>query len=1200
MRKLKRSVERNRRSKRVASTAMMTVLATSLAVSDSAVAVYAAEPSGYTSEYESVTESVTESEETAVDESIEEESTEEETTEEETTAEEETTEEETTEEAPVHMLRGSRTMMLGATAPGNKAKTIVPSDNAIIDIGNVELSDEGKIEINITNDGKYTFTGSNHYASADAYIDVSITVAADVTADIYLNELNICNDDYVCTVTTEIPSGSASDYGSLVKPFVINGTANVYVTSNSQIAAVSDFFEVKGDGTLNFIEANGGLSFAPSTHMVSSEQGYDGRHHSFNTPYIFNGTGSVHMTNANFTVSNEALDNSKTFGSLDLYYTNWDSDRDTKIYVESKNVHIEGNTKIHRIYTNLIDLGNLSIAPDEIYTLEGNQTYIDTMIFPEECIGGKIVQIDSYVTGSDTGEGSEYDWYIQSITKPENLNIDSSRQILGLRRSENTIFYIEKDGNVTAYESCYNSTSFTEPYTPYGRNVVEITFKDAKSSDEICSYYSLTADYNSIDGTIADHNHLYFPTEEKGYKYTYALEDGTTITKDSYVDKQAMTILVTKSEIGKISVTVDSVTKELKFGAALSTFGNINGYYQDADTGKLVTATTLLEEERSYTFNRVELESETHDGKESFKLTSAADVSKFAKVVNNGATDINGHLTSNVELDSSFFPMIGATCDTCYTGTFDGCSNTVTLAVNSTSDVAGLFGFISSGARIKNTTINGSVTGKDYVGGIAGAAYNNGGSIVITNCINNASINYSGSGENYYYASNIGGLIGCQLSGYHSIYSNPQTTITFTNCGNTGSIYGEGGGGIIGTTDANDNFSYCYNADDSYICARSVQGNDTYSGCYSRKGNDAVTEKSADAFKSGEVAYLMNKDANTTIWYQTCKNGAPAFSGQTVYAGYANCDATDLSYANTEFTHTQPGHKDSGNYEYVNGTIVATCVYCADAITADINCDSEELSSAMHGVTVTYSTKWVRDKYPDITIKYCDTKDGDYTEDIPETAGTWYIKVYVGASTDGIEIDDATYTINPKKIVPASNNDNSNSDSDNSGNNDGVESSTNNQMNEADSLIRQINDFTKQQKVTSSTGNKSTSQQIKVFEYNQKSISTELISALRNCPNAVIHYSYTYNGQKYEFNITSEDAALFDSSIKWYGPSYIRHILNLRRLNIISPERQYTVKENDSLISILRRFGMSILEFFVKNPTIKGANDVKFGQKLNL
>lgn len=1190
MRKLKRSVERNRKSKRVASTAMMTVLATSLAVSDSAVAVYAAEPSGYTSEYESETES----EETTVDESIEEESTEEETTEEETTeeetTEEETTEEETTEEAPVHMLRGSRTMMLGATAPGNKAKTIVPSDNEIIDIGAVELSDEGKIEINITNDGTYTFTGSNHYASADAYIDVSITVAADVTADIYLDNLNICNDDYVCTVTTSTPGVPVSSYGNIVKPFVINGTANVYVTSNSQIAAISDFFEVKGDGTLNFIEAKGGLSFAPSTHMISSENA----NFSFNDPYIFNGTGSVHMTDADFTVSNEALDNSKTFGSLDLYYTNGDSNRDTKIYVESENVHIDGNTTIHRIYTDLIDLSNLRITPDEIYTLEGNQTYIGDMIFPEECIGGKIVQIDSFVTGSDS---SEYDWYIQSITKPENLNIDSGRSVTGLRRSENTIFYIEKDGNVTAYESCYNYNSFTEPYTPYGRNVVEITFKDAESREKIYSYYSLTADY--VFDSMYSHNHLYFPSEEKGYKYTYALEDGTKITKDSYVDKQAMTILVTKSEIGKISVTVDNVTKELNFGAALSTFGSINGYYQDADTGKLVTATTLLEEDRSYTFNRVALESETHDGKESFKLTRDADVFEFAKVVNNGATDINGHLTSNVTLDSSF-PMIGATCDTCYTGTFDGCSNTVTLAVNSASDVAGLFGFISSGARIKNTTINGSVTGKDYVGGIAGAVYNNGGSIVITNCINNALIDYSGSRENYYYASNIGGLIGCQLSGYHSIYSNPQTTITFTNCGNTGSIYGEGGGGIIGTTDANDNFNYCYNADDSYICARSVRSNDTYSGCYSRKGNDAVTEKSADAFTSGEVAYLMNKDANTTIWYQTCGSGAPAFSGQTIYAGYANCDATDLSYANTEFTHTQPGHKDSGNYEYVNGTIVATCVYCTDEITADINCDSEELSSAMHGVTVTYSTKWVRDKYPDITIKYCDTKDGDYTEDIPETAGTWYIKVYVGASTDGIEIDDATYTIKPKKIVPASTNDNSNSDSDNSGNNDGVESSTNNQMNEADSLIRQISDFTKQQKVTSSTGNKSTSQQIKVFEYNQKSISTELISALRNCPNAVIHYSYTYNGQKYEFNITSEDAALFDSSIKCYGPSYIRHILNLRRLNIISPERQYTVKENDSLISILRRFGMSILEFFVKNPSIKGANDVKFGQKLNL
>ncbi|MBO7221743.1 MAG: hypothetical protein J6V37_01720, partial [Clostridia bacterium] len=82
-----------------------------------------------------------------------------------------------------------------------------------------------------------------------------------------------------------------------------------------------------------------------------------------------------------------------------------------------------------------------------------------------------------------------------------------------------------------------------------------------------------------------------------------------------------------------------------------------------------------------------------------------------------------------------------------FAGTFDGNGNTINLSISGQS-YAGLFGYTSG--VVKGINVTGSVSGVDFVGGIAG--YNSG---TVTNCINNATITASGGavggvvGENY-------------------------------------------------------------------------------------------------------------------------------------------------------------------------------------------------------------------------------------------------------------------------------------------------------------------------------------------------------------------------------------------------------------------------------------------------------------------
>lgn len=127
-----------------------------------------------------------------------------------------------------------------------------------------------------------------------------------------------------------------------------------------------------------------------------------------------------------------------------------------------------------------------------------------------------------------------------------------------------------------------------------------------------------------------------------------------------------------------------------------------------------------------------------------------------------------------------------------FTGTFDGNGHTVTLAISGNSDYQALFAKLAAGALVKNTMVDGEVTGTNNIGGIAGIATN----ATIIACANKATVAATGR--------YVGGLVG------------KGTGLTMTSCYNQGAVSSTrtrpiNMGGIAGYVDGGASVENCYN-----------------------------------------------------------------------------------------------------------------------------------------------------------------------------------------------------------------------------------------------------------------------------------------------------------------------------------------------------------------------------------------------------
>ena len=159
----------------------------------------------------------------------------------------------------------------------------------------------------------------------------------------------------------------------------------------------------------------------------------------------------------------------------------------------------------------------------------------------------------------------------------------------------------------------------------------------------------------------------------------------------------------------------------------------------------------------------------------------------FSCIVKDGNVEANANLTADIEMESDnqyAYTPIGTT-EHPYVGFFNGQGHSVTLRINNPGyDYQGLFGVVTDGARIEKVVVKGFVTGKAYVGGIAGGTNGGSSNAKQTNiwyCGNEATITAKGN--------NGAGIIGVNMGS--------QASIIVTSCYNTGNVTSANEGGAI-------------------------------------------------------------------------------------------------------------------------------------------------------------------------------------------------------------------------------------------------------------------------------------------------------------------------------------------------------------------------------------------------------------------
>ncbi|MGM9687560.1 MAG: GLUG motif-containing protein, partial [Alloprevotella sp.] len=278
-----------------------------------------------------------------------------------------------------------------------------------------------------------------------------------------------------------------------------------------------------------------------------------------------------------------------------------------------------------------------------------------------------------------------------------------------------------------------------------------------------------------------------------------------------------------------------------------------------------------------------------------FRIPDTYFIGLFGAVGQNATGEMVGNVTNVGVVDSYFHGReeIAGICGACLGGHISNCYSSATVkgtALHSGApayNIAGICGGLIENGTITNCYNTGRVSGTESLGGICGLAIG-----TITNCYNTGSI----TGEQTYNGG-ICGLI---------------TASTVKNCYNTGQVSGSDHiGGVLGGAlddEGPNTISNCY-YDNGKCTAGGIDGADVAG---------KAEGKSSALFAGGEVAYLLSKGANGSVWGQQIgTDPLPVHNGPKVYYGYAPDDCQQQKYANTVLTETP-------NHNYGNG-FCATC-----------------------------------------------------------------------------------------------------------------------------------------------------------------------------------------------------------------------------------------------------------------------------------
>ena len=249
----------------------------------------------------------------------------------------------------------------------------------------------------------------------------------------------------------------------------------------------------------------------------------------------------------------------------------------------------------------------------------------------------------------------------------------------------------------------------------------------------------------------------------------------------------------------------------------------------------------------------------TIEGDGSYTVNNEKGLKNLAELVNNGETNINITLNTDLNLTDMKWTPIGTESQP-YTGTFDGNGKTIRgLKIDkSGTDDVGLIGCLGSGGKVQNVTLtNISVSGANCVGGIAGQNYG-----TVENCSVNGTVtgqNPTGGivGINYGTISgcsaegtvtgniNVGGISGLSVRIYDT-GTGSYLGSTIEGCHSTAAVSGSSSvGGVLGNLGNNSFLMACYSTGNVTVTSTDVSfvggvvginSQGTVTGCYHATG----------------------------------------------------------------------------------------------------------------------------------------------------------------------------------------------------------------------------------------------------------------------------------------------------------------------------------------------------------------------------
>lgn len=305
-----------------------------------------------------------------------------------------------------------------------------------------------------------------------------------------------------------------------------------------------------------------------------------------------------------------------------------------------------------------------------------------------------------------------------------------------------------------------------------------------------------------------------------------------------------------------------------------------------------------------------------------YQISNVKDLTDLAVAVNSGETYLGKYfeLTDDIDLGGEGMPWtpIGQDTEskrddfqgTKFSGIFDGVNHKITgLYINSPKDYQGLFGYVEKNGIIQNLSVDGSVSGENYVGVIVG--YSRG---KILKCYNTGTV--SGIGN----SSNLGGVVGMNDGGTISVCYNTGKITSYgnaggiagqnkqgiiSNCYNIGELIGEGyAGGIVGWNHTDSTISDCHNdgpviSRERYSYAGGIAGsnalNSAISNCYNTgtvESNSTISYAGGIAGDNGEKCKIENCYNNGSVICTTSDygyGGVGGIAGQNYSPLVSNC-----------------------------------------------------------------------------------------------------------------------------------------------------------------------------------------------------------------------------------------------------------------------------------------------------------------------